>query len=27
LIERYGIDRHQAFGFLARTSQTRNIKV
>jgi GAF domain-containing protein len=27
LMERYGIDRHQAFGFLTRNSQTRNIKV
>jgi GAF domain-containing protein len=27
LMERYGLDRHQAFGFLARNSQTRNIKV
>jgi ANTAR domain len=26
-MERYGIDRHRAFAFLARTSQTRNIKV
>jgi GAF domain-containing protein len=27
LMERYGIDRQQAFGFLARNSQTRNIKL
>jgi hypothetical protein len=27
LMERYGIDRHQAFAFLARNSQNRNIKV
>jgi hypothetical protein len=27
LMERYGIDRHQAFAFLVRTSQHRNIKV
>jgi GAF domain-containing protein len=27
LMERYGIDRHRAFAFLARNSQTRNIKV
>jgi GAF domain-containing protein len=27
LMERYRIDRHQAFGFLTRNSQTRNIKV
>ena len=27
LMERYGIDRHQAFAFLARCSQNRNIKV
>ena len=27
LMERYGIDRHQAFAFLTRNSQTRNIKV
>jgi ANTAR domain/GAF domain len=27
LMERYSIDRHKAFGFLARISQTRNIKV
>lgn len=27
LMERYGIDRHQAFAFLARNSQDRNIKV
>ena len=27
LMERYGIDRHQAFAFLTRKSQTRNIKV
>jgi hypothetical protein len=27
LMERYGIDRHQAFAFLARTSQHRNVKV
>ena len=26
-MERYGIDRHQAFAFLTRNSQTRNIKV
>jgi AmiR/NasT family two-component response regulator len=26
-MERYDIDRHQAFAFLTRTSQTRNIKV
>ena len=27
LMERYGIDRHQAFAFLTHNSQTRNIKV
>jgi len=27
LMERYRIDRNQAFGFLTRTSQNRNIKV
>lgn len=27
LMERYGIDQHQAFAYLARTSQHRNIKV
>lgn len=27
LMERYGIDRHQAFAFLARCSQNRNVKV
>lgn len=27
LMERYGIDRHQAFAFLSRNSQTRNVKV
>ena len=27
LMERYGVDRHQAFAFLARNSQNRNIKV
>jgi len=27
LMERYGIDRHQAFAFLTRSSQTRNTKV
>jgi hypothetical protein len=27
LMERYGIDRHRAFAFLTRNSQTRNIKV
>jgi ANTAR domain/GAF domain len=27
LMERYNIDRHQAFAFLTRNSQTRNIKV
>ena len=27
LMERYGIDRHQAFAFLSRNSQNRNIKV
>jgi ANTAR domain-containing protein/GAF domain-containing protein len=27
LMERYGIDRHQAFAFLVRISSTRNIKV
>jgi GAF domain-containing protein len=27
LMERYSIDRHQAFRFLSRVSQTRNIKV
>jgi len=27
LMERYGIDRNQAFAFLTRNSQTRNIKV
>jgi hypothetical protein len=27
LMERYGLDRHQAFAFLSRNSQTRNIKV
>jgi GAF domain-containing protein len=27
LMERYSIDRHQAFAFLARNSQDRNIKV
>jgi hypothetical protein len=27
LMERYGIDRHQAFAFLARSSQNRNVKV
>lgn len=27
LMERYGIDRHHAFAFLARISQSRNIKV
>jgi ANTAR domain/GAF domain len=27
VMERYGIDRHQAFAFLARNSQNRNIKV
>jgi ANTAR domain/GAF domain len=27
LMERYGIDRHQAFAFLTRNSQTRNIKL
>lgn len=27
LMERYGIDRHQAFAFLARNSQNRNVKV
>jgi hypothetical protein len=26
-MERYGIDRHQAFAFLTRTSQNRNVKV
>jgi GAF domain-containing protein len=27
LMQRYGVDRHQAFAFLARNSQNRNIKV
>jgi hypothetical protein len=27
LMERYGIDRHQAFAFLSRCSQNRNVKV
>jgi hypothetical protein len=27
LMERYGLDRHQAFGFLTRNSQNRNIKL
>jgi hypothetical protein len=27
LMERYGIDRHQAFAFLTRNSQNRNVKV
>lgn len=27
LMERYGIDRHQAFAFLSRNSQNRNIKL
>jgi ANTAR domain len=27
LMERYSIDQHQAFAFLSRNSQTRNIKV
>ena len=27
LMERYRIDRHRAFAFLTRNSQTRNIKV
>ena len=27
LMERYGIDRHRAFAFLARNSQNRNVKV
>jgi hypothetical protein len=27
LMERYGMDRHQAFAYLSRQSQTRNVKV